>query len=161
LSVTEGDWIDYWGDPDSGKSHNGGRFPDPLAIHPQIEADKRDFRILACGYDPKEATSTGQFMQKLGIPIVQIHQGFGLSPALKELERMLRAGRWHHGGNPVARWNADSAEVKQDDQERIKLMKPVRNSSGKRVDGIAASGNAIRVHQLQVDEPPTRVQVFL
>lgn len=161
LSVTEGDWIDYHGDPVTGRSHNDSTVPDPLAIHPQIAKDRRAFRIRAVGYDAKEATATGQWMQAEGMTIVPIYQGFGLSPALKELERLVRAGRWHHGGNPVARWNADSAEVKTDDQERLKLVKPARRASGKRVDGIAASANSIRVAQLDEAEVETPLQIFL
>jgi hypothetical protein len=45
--------------------------------------------------------------------------------------------------------------VKQDDQERLKLVKPKRGSSGKRIDGFAGLCNAIRVHELWVEDQGT------
>lgn len=131
LTATEGDWIDYFG-----------------SIHPAIERDSRDFRIRWVGYDQKEATATAQFMvNDLGLEVSPVYQGFGLSSALKEIMRLVKAGQLAHGGHPVARWNADSAEVKRDDQDRVKLVKPARENSGKRIDGIAALANAVNVYQ--------------
>ena len=42
--------------------------------------------------------------------------------------------------------------MKQDDQERLKLVKPVRRKSGKRIDGYAALCNAIRTYTLWIEE---------
>lgn len=152
LTATEGDWIDYWGDPDTGKSHHALRGPARLAIHPQIEADAGAYRILNVGYDQAQATATAQFMQGLELTITPIYQGFSLSPALKELMRLVKSNRFRHGGHPVARWCADSAEVKVDDQEKLKLVKPDRRASTKRVDGLTAAANAIRAEQLHEPE---------
>ena len=53
-----------------------------------------------------------------------VGQGFlGMSEPMKELMRLVKGGELNTGGNPVARWNADSVEVKRDDAENIK---PVR-----------------------------------
>jgi phage terminase large subunit-like protein len=85
-----------------------------------------DFRIVGVGYDQKEATATAQFMQKLGLEVEPVARATAVG-SLKEIMRLVKAARAvHHGGNPVARWNADSVEVRQDDQERIKLVKPER-----------------------------------
>lgn len=149
LAATEGDWIDYGGDPAvGGRSVHGLRGPHKLAIHPQIEADSKRFRILSAGYDQHQATATAQFMQGLELNVVPIYQGFAMSPALKDLMRSVMAGRERHGGHPVARWCADGVEVKTDDQERIKIVKPDRRKAHKRIDGIAAHANAIRAEQL-------------
>lgn len=151
IAVTEGDWIDYWGDPETGVSVNAvDGVPDLLAIAPQIEADAKRYRIRGVGYDQREATALAQHMQDLGLDILPIYQGFGLSPALKEMMRLTKAQLLEHGGHPVARWNADSVEIKQDDQERIKVVKPQRHNSGARIDGFAALGNAIRCSQIGV-----------
>lgn len=148
LRATEGDWIDYAGDPDTGRSHHSIAGPAQLAIHPQIAADATRFRILNVGYDQAQATATAQHMQTLGLAITPIYQGFALSPGLKEIMALTKAELLAHGGHPVARWNADSAEVKVDDQERLKLVKPLRNATGKRVDGIAALATGIRAMHL-------------
>lgn len=154
LGVTEGDWIDYWGDPaNAGRSSNqveGVR--DVLAIHPQIEADKARFNLVVAGYDQREATATAQFMADRGIHIDPIYQGFALSPALKEMMRLVKADKLRHGGHPVARWCADSAEVRSNDEEKIKLVKPERARSGARVDGFSALATAMRAWQRYVEE---------
>jgi phage terminase large subunit-like protein len=145
LHATEGDWIDYTGDPDQGMSHSAIIGKTAPSIHRQILNDSQKFRILGVGYDQREATSTAQYMQEIGLSIEPVYQGFGLSGSLKELMRLVKSEMFRHGGHPVARWNADSAEVKQDDQERLKVVKPRRDESGKRIDGIAAAANAIYV----------------
>ena len=160
LRATEGDWIDYEGDPDTGRSHHSLRGPAALAIHPQITADHQRFRIAAVGYDQAQATATAQHMQSIGLDPTPIYQGFALSPGLKEIMRLTKAGLLEHGGHPVARWNADSAEVKTDDQERIKLVKPQRGASGKRVDGIAGLATAIRVAQIHQPEAEPAPSVY-
>lgn len=154
LSVTEGDWIDYWGDDaNGGKSTNSiARVSDSLAIHPQIAADAERFRIICAGYDQKEATATAQHMQSIGLEVKPIYQGFALSAGLKELMRLVKAERFRHGGHPVARWCADSAEVKQNDEEGIKLVKPNRRKADKRVDGMSSAATAIRTSQLWAED---------
>jgi phage terminase large subunit-like protein len=134
LEVTPGDWIDF------------------EAIHNRMAADLRTFRVANVGVDPRFAVDTTQWLMRNEHPVENVPQGYGLSSALQELMRRVRAGVLRHGGHPVARWCADSAEVKRDDQEKIRLVKPERNASGKRVDGIAALADAIAVHQLYVEE---------
>lgn len=159
LTATEGDWIDYDGDPLTGRSGNG------LAIHPRIAADAALFRIVKAGYDQWQAVSTAQFLQTL-IGDEHVHpvaQGYTQSGALKEIMRRIQhdavaaaAGEpllLGHGGNPIARWNADSAEVRRDDQDRIKLVKPDRDKTAKRIDGLAALANAVKVELDHVAEP--------
>lgn len=145
LYASEGDWIDYTGDPATGMSHSAIVGKSSPSIHRQILLDSQRFRIAAVGYDQREATATAQYMQEIGLAIEPVYQGYGLSAPLKDLMRLVKSGRFAHGGHPVARWNADSAEVRQDDQERLKLVKPIREASGKRVDGIAAAANSLYV----------------
>lgn len=153
LYATEGDWIDYWGDPAlDGKSYSAIIGRASPAVHRQMVMDKERFRIVKVGYDQREATATAQYMESIGLAVEPVRQGFGLSASLKWTMAMVKAARLHHGGNPVARWNIDSAEVKTSDEESIKLVKPVRHQSGKRVDGIPALGNAIYVMEHALDE---------
>ena len=146
LTTTEGDWIDY------------------SKIHEDIRSDRDRFEVQVVGYDKEiRATATAQFMQSIGLEIDPVFQGFALSSSLKELLRLVKAGQLEHGGNPVARWNADSAEVRQDDQERIKIVKPQRARSGKRIDGIAALANALNVYgafEAGEDSEPAELVTF-
>lgn len=162
LTATEGDWIDYTGDELNGRSGSG------RAIHPQIAADAELYRIVMAGYDQHQATATAQYMQGLGIPIKPVQQGFGQSAALQEMKRLLKHDAdalakkppapllLNHGGHPVARWNADSAEIRRDDGDRIRLVKPDREATGKRIDGLAALANALKVEldHIESQAPP-------
>lgn len=44
-----------------------------------------------------------------------------------------------HGGNPVMRWMVSCTEVKSDRQGNVMPMKPRRETTGKRIDGVVAS----------------------
>jgi len=74
-----------------------------------------------------------------GFTMVPVRQGYaGMSPASKELERLVAAGRWRHGGHPILRWNADCVEVRRDNEGNIKPVKPDEARSTKRIDGVVA-----------------------
>jgi phage terminase large subunit-like protein len=124
ITLTEGDVIDY------------------SAIKSAVIGDCRHFDMQRVSYDRMFA---GQMVQELdtelrGVEIVPIAQTYsGLSPACKELERMLGAGLFRHGGNPVLRWMASVVEVKNDGFDNIRPVKPDRRQSSTRIDGIQAA----------------------
>ncbi|MET0521487.1 MAG: terminase TerL endonuclease subunit, partial [Jiangellaceae bacterium] len=93
----------------------------------------------------------GQMVQEIdaalsGVEVTPIAQTFvGQSPAVKELWRLLgkvgkeqTAGRMRHGGDPVTRWMASVVETITDGQDNYRLVKPKRDKSQARIDGIAA-----------------------
>ena len=152
LVATEGDVIDYYGD-DTGYSINTIQTaPDGLAIHPQIEQDANNFNVLAVGYDQAQATATAQFMQGLDLTIKPIVQGYGLSSALKEIMRVVKAEKYAGLEHPVLRWAADAAEVKRDSQERLMVVRPDRGASKKRIDPLVAMATAVRMSQVYEPE---------
>lgn len=124
LSLTDGDVIDY------------------TAVQAAVLADCRLVDMQRVSYDRMFA---GQLVQQLdeqlhGVDVLPVNQTFlGLSPACKELERLLGAGTVATGGNPVARWHAGCVEVKRDDNDNIRPVKPNRQKSLNRIDGIQAA----------------------
>ena len=128
LHVTEGNVIDY------------------ATIEDQVVKDAGRFDLQGISYDRMFA---GQLVQNVServrglepAPVAQTY--LGLSPASKELERLVLSHRLEHGGHPVLRWHADCVEVASDGSDNIKPAKPNRNESVKRIDGIAASVLAI------------------
>ncbi|MFG2147530.1 terminase large subunit [Streptomyces sp. NPDC048696] len=128
LTLTEGDAIDYG------------------AIEKQIIADCRRLDVQRISYDRMFA---GQLVQRIeqktrGVDVVPVAQTYlGMSPGSKELERLLREGRIHHGGNPVLRWNASVVEVYRDGNDNLRPVKPDRGKSSARIDGIAATVMAL------------------
>lgn len=128
LKVTEGNVIDYG------------------AVEEQVVKDAGRFDLQRVGYDRMFA---GQLVQNVaervkGLDVVPIAQTYlGLSPASKELERLVLSHQLHHGGHPVLRWHADMVEVSTDGQDNLKPAKPDRHKSVKRIDGIAAAVMAV------------------
>ena len=95
--------------------------------------------MLEIGDDPWNATQLAIQLGNDGFEMIDTRQGISsLSAPTKELERLVLDGRLRHGGNPVLRWMADCCSVKQDAQGNLKLVKPHRQQSSKRIDGISA-----------------------
>lgn len=70
-----------------------------------------------------------------------IRQGYqSLSAPTKELERLVRARKIRHDGNPVLRWCLSNAVAVTDDAGNVKLSK---KRSRSRIDGAAALVNAL------------------
>lgn len=67
----------------------------------------------------------------------------------KYLERLVLQGRLDHGGHPVLRWNARNVAVAKDGNENIK---PMKNRSGGRIDGIVGTIEGIGISDRMVDE---------
>lgn len=128
LRVTEGNVIDY------------------SVVEDQVVTDAKRFDLQRVSYDRMFAGQLVQGVQERveGLEVTPIPQTFlGLSPAAKELERLVLAHRLRHGGHPILRWHADSVEVLSDGQDNIKPVKPDRQKSTRRIDGIAALVMAI------------------
>ena len=128
VSTTEGDVIDYG------------------AIKAAVIGDCNHFDMQRVSYDRMFA---GQMVQELdtevrGVEVVPVAQTYaGLSPACKELERLLGAKAFRHGGNPVLRWMASVVEVRNDGADNIRPVKPDRRQSSTRIDGIQAAVTAL------------------
>lgn len=124
ITTTEGDVIDY------------------ASVKSTIIGDCKHLDMQRISYDRMFA---GQMVQELdkelrGVEVVPIAQTYlGLSPACKELERLVGAQLFRHGGNPVLRWMASVVEVKNDGQDNIRPVKPDRQKSITRIDGIQAA----------------------
>ena len=129
LKLTEGDAIDY------------------DAIEKQVLADCKHFDVQWIGYDRMFA---GQLVQNVdrdtrrGVKVTPISQTFlGLSPACKELDRLLLEQRFRHGGHPILRWMAGCVETIADGNDNYRPTKPDRKKSQARIDGIAATVMAL------------------
>lgn len=121
LTVVEGDVIDYG------------------LIHRQLDQDRRNFGLVDVSLDPWNSSQTIAWCETEGITAVAVSQTFrALSPPTKELLRLIRQRRLMHGGDPVLRWNIDSLELKRDNSDNVRPVKPDRGRTGARVDGAIA-----------------------
>jgi phage terminase large subunit-like protein len=114
---------------------------------------KERFPLLqVVGYDPWNATKWAIDLESDGVPVMEVRQGFKtMSPATKELERLVLSGKLRHDGNPVLQWCVSNVVLAEDPAENIK---PEKKKSSERIDGAVAA--IIAVHcmaQAREQEP--------
>lgn len=114
LSLCEGDIVDF------------SQVEDAAAE----AAELFDLRML--GVDPYLSRTLTQRLSARGLHVVEIPQTMlSLSPAMKELERMIRAHEMLHIHNTCARWCFGNVRCAVDGNENIK---PMKNLSTGRID---------------------------
>jgi phage terminase large subunit-like protein len=146
LRLTEGNVVDY------------------RAVRELITDDLAErFNILAIGYDRWNATETVKELADAGLEMEQVSQGYaGLNQPCQQLERLVLSRRVSHGGHPILRWHIDCVGLKTNADGYVKPVKPDRQTSAKRIDGVASGLNALAMHLSRVEpeeqpEPSIRV----
>jgi phage terminase large subunit-like protein len=99
------------------------------------------FDVREIAFDRYMSTSVvTQMLEQDGLPLVEFGQGYAsMSPAVKEMEKIIIGGQLKHDGNPIMAWNVANAQIARDPADNIKL---VRGNKGKatryHIDGIIA-----------------------
>jgi len=119
ITATEGNRIDY------------------KAIRNRVNEYGKLYSIRDIGFDPWNAEHLCQELaEDDGFSMVEYRQGYRtMSGPSKEFEACVEGCQLAHGGNPVLRWMAGNARVRQDDNENIM---PSKAKSRERIDGIVA-----------------------
>lgn len=100
-----------------------------------LEARKR-FRAKEVIYDPWRATQLAQQLGKQGMVPVEMRQTVAnLSAPMKELLSAVKAGRFHHAGNPVTHWMMSNVTAKLDAKDNIY---PRKEKPHLKIDGAVA-----------------------
>lgn len=134
ITVTEGPTTDY----------------DEIEVH--IGKDAEDFVINAFGYDQWNATQVVGHLENGGLTAVKVPQSAArLNDPTKWLETLVAEREFYHGANPVLRWHADNVELETTGDG---LVKPSKKKSGEKIDGIAATLNALFVARIDIEETP-------
>lgn len=122
ITITDGDTIDY------------------EQVYDDIETDNNQFVIAKATYDFWSGEPVRQaVLERTGLDMVESKTTYErMTEPMKELQRLIKLKQLAHFGNPVARWMADNLEAKspRDDPDRIRPVKPDREKSGKRIDGM-------------------------
>ncbi|MCM2390185.1 terminase large subunit [Streptomyces albipurpureus] len=147
LRLTEGNVVDY------------------RAVRSLITDDlAKRFNILAVGYDRWNATETVSELMDAGVQMEQVSQGYaGLNQPCQQLERLVLSGRIVHGGHPILRWHVDCVGVKANSEGHVKPVKPDRQLSTKRIDGVASGLNALAMHLMRAEpeeEPEPNIRII-
>lgn len=99
------------------------------------------FELVELDYDPWNATQIAVQLMGDGVNMVEFRQGYkSMSPAAKEFERLVVAGRIRHGGHPVLAWNINNIAITSDPAGNIK---PDKQRSREKIDGAVAAIMAI------------------
>ncbi|MEW2631797.1 terminase TerL endonuclease subunit [Streptomyces sp. NPDC048389] len=124
VTLTDGDTIDY------------------DTIYDDVETDHQLYGIVDITYDKWCGEPVRQEIEKrTRLKTVESDTTYGrMTPPMAEFMRGLKSKEYAHYGNPVARWMADNLECKspRDDPDRIRPVKPARDKTGKRIDGMPA-----------------------
>ena len=102
----------------------------------------REFDVKHICADPWRVEALEAHMDEaVSDKVVRIPQTIeGMSPAMKEIERMMRGGEIVHGANPCGRWAFGNVIVSMDGNENLK---PNKARSLERIDPIVALINAM------------------
>lgn len=137
LQTTPGDVVDY------------------AFIRADINRDREVYAVREVAYDPWNATQLVNELVDDGVEMVKMRQGYvSMSPPMKELLRLVREGRYRHGGNPVTRWCVDNLAVAMDPAGNVK---PDKSKSGDKIDGVVA---AIMALDRAINRPKPRVSAY-
>ena len=110
------------------------------SVKQELDRDIREFVLQELGFDPWHAQEISNYYKNAGIQAVEIRQTYsGISALTSSFEKMVLGHEIVHDGNPVMRWMLSNTEVKSDRQGNIMPMKPRRDASGKRIDGVPAA----------------------
>lgn len=92
----------------------------------------RLYNLQMLGVDPYLSREISGSLMREGINVVEIRQNMAeMSPAMKDLERKLRAGEMKHDHNTASRWCFGNVRCAVDGNENIK---PMKNKSTGRID---------------------------
>lgn len=95
------------------------------------------FEIVEVPHDPYNATQFVNSLSEQGLECVQFNQSIkAISPAAKNFERMVLRNEIEVEINPVMDYMIGSAEIYTDANQNIKVIKPDRKTSNKRIDGV-------------------------
>ena len=87
--------------------------------------------------------------------MVEFRQGFrSMAAPTRELEKLIVSRKLAHGGNPVTRWMAANVAVAQDPAGNLK---PAKDKSTERIDGIVATHHGHRPRHGRPGGAPARV----
>lgn len=117
--------------------------------------------VEACAFDRYNMRFLKPWLEKVGFTpdeiarFVEFGQGFvSMSPAIRELETRILAGKLRHGNHPVLSMCAANATVASDPAENRKFVKSKANG---RIDGIVALAMAVGVKGQQLEPESTDI----
>jgi phage terminase large subunit-like protein len=136
-----------------------GNVVDYDAVRSKIREIGEVMQIVEIPIDRWNSTGLQTQLGGDGFTVVPFGQGFAsMSAPTKELERMLLDRKLRHGGHPVLRWMASNVAVMQDPAGNLK---PAKDKSAERIDGVVALIMAIGRAMSGQAPPEPQYQMFV
>ena len=112
-------------------------------VEARIVAQSKQYEIKLLCTDPWNSRMLTQRLMKTGIEVVEVGQNMAnMSPAMKEIERLMKSGQMTHEVNPLGRWCFGNVNIAVDGNGNIK---PMKNKSIEKIDLIVAEINAMAI----------------
>jgi len=113
-----------------------GNVTDYEYIKEDLRADASMHEIVEVPYDPYQATQLSTEMLAEGCPMVEMRPvTLNFSEPMKELEKLVLQGRFHHDGCPVLTWMISNVVCHIDNKDNIY---PKKERPENKIDGVVA-----------------------
>ncbi len=114
-----------------------GNVIDYNEIEASIRKDAETFDIEELNFDPWGAQGIINDLTAEDMNCVRFSQGMkDISPAVKHTERGILSQEVSYSGNPVMDFMVSCAEIYRDSNDNVKLVKPKREETSSRIDGV-------------------------
>jgi phage terminase large subunit-like protein len=141
LTVTPGDVLDF------------------QQIEDDLIEDSSRFQVEEIAYDPWQATQLAQRLQTQGASVIEFRNTVAnFSAPMKELDALVRAGRFHHNGDPVLSWMVSNVVCHTDAKENIY---PRKERAENKIDGVVALIMALGRALVRTTDAPEYQLMFL
>lgn len=97
-----------------------GEVLDIEAVREELLAETARYQVTDVGFDPAQITQFAGELMDAGLPMVEVRPlVLNFSPAMKELEELVAAGRFEHDGDPVLAWAVANVVCHRDAKDNI------------------------------------------
>jgi phage terminase large subunit-like protein len=112
-------------------------------VRARLEWADQMFDLQEICFDPWNSRELSTSMSGDGYRCSEVRQGYPtLSEPSKKLLSLIASKKLYHGGHPILRWHASCCSSKENN-DNLMFEKPQRNKSSSRIDGIAATVDAL------------------
>jgi phage terminase large subunit-like protein len=136
-AIEESDNSQYAGWEQTGRLiTTDGNIIDQNAMQDELREARTSFQIREVAYDPFQATKFATELLAEGFPMVEFGATVkNFSAPMKQIEALVRAGRFHHDGDPVFAWMMSNVVAHVDKKDNVF---PNKQTANNKIDGAVA-----------------------
>lgn len=134
---------------------------DYLMVQQDISEAHERYGVRDVAYDPWQAKMLAANLERSGIPVIEVRPTVSnFSPAMKELDALVRERRFHHPANEILSWNVDCVEAWTDLKDNVFPRKDKTDALAK-IDGAVALLMALARYLALDVEPVTDIDAMI